>query len=357
VPAIGWDVGVMDLAGSAGRFERWLARWDSIHYLRIATQGYRLGGMERAFFPLYPLITRGITFLTHLPVLWSGLLLSSLCFLGTCLLLNRWVLLDHGPEAANWSVLWLCIFPMTFFFAAFYSEGLFVFLGLASLYLARRGRFLLSGLAITLAGAARPVAFLLAIPFLIEFLVQKDFRLPRLVGIALGALVAPVGTLAFLSFLSRQAGSHSIITPLPALLSTEFQSWFTWPWLTLYDGLRAALFGKGIPPGWFLRALNIQDTTCALAALVASIWGLFRLRLSSAAFLLASVFFLYVNHGPAKDPFWSFPRELVAMAPIYPVLALWTLRLPAKLRWLLVGASILLLGFLTAWFATGRWVA
>ena len=357
VPAVGWDVGVLDLADSAARFEGWLARWDSSHYLRIAEQGYRPGGMERAFFPLYPLVTRAISFVTHLPLLWGGLLLSSLCLIGAALLLYRWVLLDHSPEAAGWSVIWLCVFPMGFFFAAFYTEGLFVLLSLASLYLARRGRFLLSGSCIALAGATRAPAFLLAIPYFVEFLAQRDFRRGRLLSFALGSLVAPVGTLAYLSFLSSQAGSPHLLNVLAAVLASEYQRWFTWPWLTLWDGLRAALAGKGIPPAWFSRAINLQDTSYALLGLAAALWSLFRLRMSTALYFLANVVFLYISHGPAGDAFFSFPRYLAALVPLYLVLALWTLRLPARLRWLPLGLSILLLGMLSAWFATGRWVA
>src|SRR3989304_3692512 len=64
VPVIGWDVGVMDLSNDAGRFEGWLARWDSSHYLKIAQEGYSPGGLERAFFPLYPILIRGLANLT-----------------------------------------------------------------------------------------------------------------------------------------------------------------------------------------------------------------------------------------------------------------------------------------------------
>jgi hypothetical protein len=325
--------------------------------LRIAEQGYRPGGMERAFFPLYPLLTRGISWLTHLPLLWSGLFLSGICFIGTCLLLYRFVLLDHEPQAAYWSVIWLSIFPMAFFFAAYYADGLFVLLSVTSLYLARRGYFLLGGLAILLAGATRPLAFLLAVPYLVEFLQQHDFRLRRLGWLALGILLAPLGTLAVLGYLSWQAGSSSLFTVLAVVLSSEYQRGFAWPWLTFYDGLRVALFGKGIPPGWFLRAVNIQDAFYALLGTAAAIWSLFRIRISAALYLLAAVLFLFISHGPSNEAFQSFPRHLAIFFPIYPVLALWTLRLPVRLRWLPAGFSLFLLGLLTAWFATGRWVA
>jgi hypothetical protein len=347
----------MDLAGSAARFEAWLARWDASHYLRIAAEGYRPGGMERAFFPLYPFLTRALAALTGMSLLWSSLILSSVCLIGSCLLLYRWVLLDHDGEAALWSVAWLCAFPMAFFFGANYSEGLFVLLSLAACYLARRGRFLLGGLAILAAGATRAAAFLLAIPYLAEFFHQHDFRPRQVILFALGALLAPLGTLAFLRFLSAQAGSPGLLAVLSGVLESEFGRWFAWPWLALYDGLRAALLGKGIPAAWFARAINVQDAFYALLGLAGAVWAIARLRLSTGLYLLASILFLLASHGPPTDALFSFPRYLAGAFPIYLVLAGWTLRLPPRLRWLPVGLSLLLLGLLTAWFASGRWVA
>src|SRR5436190_81675 len=37
-----------------------LARWDAVWYLRVANSGYRDGGPEAAFFPLYPALARGL---------------------------------------------------------------------------------------------------------------------------------------------------------------------------------------------------------------------------------------------------------------------------------------------------------
>lgn len=260
VPIIGWDVGVMDLGNNASHFEGLLARWDSSHYLRIAQDGYRSGGLERAFFPLYPLIVRGLHYLTGISFLWSGLIVSTICFIGICLLLYRWVLLDHSEKDALWAVVWICIFPMPFFLVNFYSEALFILLCLAGFYFARKGRFLASGLAISLAGATRAPAFLLAVPYILEFLQQQDYHRSRVIHFILGALIAPLGMLGFLFYLSSQSGNSNIFTVHNYVLASEFQRSFTWPWLTFNDGLMGAFLGKGIPEGWFARGNQLART-------------------------------------------------------------------------------------------------
>ncbi len=197
----------------------------------------------------------------------------------------------------------------------------------------------------------------MAIPYVLEFLQQHDYHRNRVIHFILGALVTPLGMLGFLFYLSSQTGNANIFAVHTYVLASEFQRSFTWPWLTLYDGLRGALLGIGIPAGWFARVTNLHELACALLGLAASVWALFRLRLSTSLFLLSNMLFLYINHGPDGHPFLSVPRYVAALFPLYLVFGIWNSRLPVRVRWALVVVSVLLLGLLTAWFATGRWVA
>src|SRR5438477_8148402 len=56
----------------------WLAwfRWDSGHFTAIASNGYDVA-WRTAFFPLFPLLERGVAFLTHDPFI-AGLIISNL---------------------------------------------------------------------------------------------------------------------------------------------------------------------------------------------------------------------------------------------------------------------------------------
>jgi hypothetical protein len=125
----------------------------------------------------------------------------------------------------------------------------------------------------------------------------------------------------------------------------------------LYDGLNAALFGANIQADWFSRAEVWQDLMYALLGLACAVWAFFHMRRSTAVFLLGSMLFLTSNHGPYGYAFMAMPRWIAALFPVYPVLALQTLKLSGRYRWLLLAGSIGLLGFLSAWFVSGRWVA
>ena len=139
--------------------------------------------------------------------------------------------------------------------------------------------------------------------------------------------------------------------------ATEWHRYITWPWITFYDAINAALFSKGINPDWFSRMISWQDLTYALLGIAISVYSFFRLRLSIAFFVLISMLFFYTNHGPFGYAFWSIPRYMATLFPIYLILATLTIRLPHYVRWSLLFVSMGLLGLLTAWFTSGRWVA
>jgi hypothetical protein len=358
VPRVEWSADGIEPAGEkADTLEGRFARWDSGYYLQIARNGYQPGGDERAFFPLYPALIRLARSITGLSFLWTGWILSILCLGVASLILYQWVLIDHDPRTAKWSVAWLCFFPMAFFFSAIYAEALFLLASLAAVYFARRGQFVISGLAIAVAGATRLPAFLLGIFYVAEFWLQHDFRRTRCLRFGAGALIAPLGTLAYLLFLFSLVGTTDLSAAYVSVHLNVWKQSVVWPWVTLYDGLNAALFGANIQADWFSRAEVWQDLMYALLGLACAVWAFFHVRRSTAVFLLGSMLFLYSNHGPYGYAFMAMPRWVAALFPIYPVLARQTLKLSSRYRWLLLAGSIGLLGLLSAWFVSGRWVA
>src|SRR5919204_1738296 len=69
-----------------------LARWDSVWYLRIADSGYGDSAPRAAFFPLYPVLVRGVGTAfggSHGALLAAAYLVSLVAFLGALVLLHR----------------------------------------------------------------------------------------------------------------------------------------------------------------------------------------------------------------------------------------------------------------------------
>jgi Gpi18-like mannosyltransferase len=354
---IGWSTGTLPAGELVDSVEGRFARWDSGYYLRIAQYGYGPDGIERAFLPLYPILIYFLSNSLGLSLLWSGWIISVTCFIGAGLLLYQWVQIDYGSEKALWSVIWLCAFPMSFFFSSLYAESLFLLTSLAAIYFARRGQFIGSGLAIALAGATRPPAFLLVIPYLLEFYRQHDFRWTQYFKFAIGMLLAPLGIFAYLLFLGRQTGNSNILTVYTSLYAAGSKRSITYPWISLLDGIKAAIFGTNINLDWFSRAFVWQDLIYAVLALSLAIWSVYHFRSSISIFMVCSVLFLFANHGPYGYAFFSISRYLAVLFPIYPIIVLVTINLPGRYRLPILALSIGMLVLLSAWFATGRWVA
>lgn len=158
-----------------------LSRWDAEHFLFIAERGY-LYEHNFAFFPLFPILLRGLADTLLWPVSsWLGMrgrLLvavalgnSALFLLSVVALhaLSRSVLQDR--RLAMLSTLLYCITPANVFMTAGYSESLFAALTFGGLYLLEKGFTFRACLALGIATAARSnglvnIGFLLYLPSL-----------------------------------------------------------------------------------------------------------------------------------------------------------------------------------------------
>ncbi|MBE3074304.1 MAG: hypothetical protein IMZ75_05080, partial [Actinobacteria bacterium] len=131
-------------------FDIW-ARWDAVWYLKIATDGYSAGDNSTAFFPLYPFLLAALKPLFLGNGILAGMCISLAACLGAFYLFYRFVEIDFGGPVARRALLYLAIFPTSFFFQTIYSESLFLLLTVGCLYAARRQEFMIAGLAGALA--------------------------------------------------------------------------------------------------------------------------------------------------------------------------------------------------------------
>lgn len=140
------------------------AKWDSQYYVDIAVNGYwyRPGQMSNvAFFPVYPFMMRLLSPLVGGSVVLAGFLISNLAYGGALVFLYLLTELELGPDAARRTVIYLSIFPTTFFFNAVYTESLFMCLTVASMYFARKRQWGLAALLGMISAATRNLGVLL----------------------------------------------------------------------------------------------------------------------------------------------------------------------------------------------------
>lgn len=144
--------------------------WDGSFYREIATQGYRFSpdltaGVSVAFFPLFPLLSWGLTQF-GIPFDVGGTLINNLAFGGAVFLLYRWIS-DSHPTAAVWVVAVLVLSPFSLFGAVAYTEGLFLLLTIAALRAYERYNYRWMAVCGALSTATRPTGIVLIPAFLL----------------------------------------------------------------------------------------------------------------------------------------------------------------------------------------------
>lgn len=141
---------------------RW-ERWDALHYIRIATDGYNPPDLDietkrfmSRFPPLYPYLVRLVVAATYVSYNTAGIVLNWLLFTVAATYLFLLARRETNDDRLAWfSVLFLSLHPGSFFVNAAYSEALFLAISAAYFYSIRFGGDLLrsavlaSGLVLT----------------------------------------------------------------------------------------------------------------------------------------------------------------------------------------------------------------
>ena len=208
-------------AQSASRVHQGLLGWDAGWYQSIAAHGY---GAESSgslrFFPLVPILARGLAEIPGISVGAGLLVVANLSALGAAAALACLVRHETGDARLARRAAWLlCLAPPAFTFVMGYAEATFVLLSVGAIFAMRRRHWWsAAGLAV-LAGLARPLGALLVVPAAIEC--ARTWRSAHMTysevhskqTAAITAVVAgPVGCAAFLAWAAWRY--HDAFAPL-----------------------------------------------------------------------------------------------------------------------------------------------
>lgn len=362
------------------------AIFDGRWYRQIAVSGYSYDPDERssvAFFPVYPLLARGVMRLTGLRPEIALLIVSNLSFLVALGLLTMYVrarFRDAPAELAECAVLAAALFPMGCFFRLAYSESTFLALTLLSmLAMARRWPLWRISLLVGLATAARPVGVALLAPLTIHIWrtsasltggvcsVTSANRAPARTTLVRLAAYLPLACWGLFAFMSYQRWSFG-----DALAFAKVQrNWGVMPNLpwaeklpvlatlgpirAVYDVASPAYWGASDPGGapWF--SLQLANPAYLLGAVVLMAIGVGRRWLSSEEAALSALLLLipYVTRAYEMGC-GSMGRFTTVAFPMYLVLAQLLALLPASARCLLIVVPGFLMAAYAALFAAGR---
>lgn len=154
-------------------FLRFFANFDGIHYYNIVTQGYGL--YEQAFFPFYSVLIKIVSILFNVNNYFLvGLLISNISFLLFLVFFYKLLEEYFGEKKAFISLLFLILFPTSFFFVAYYTEGLFSLLFILALYFLNKEKYLSAGLFAFFCANTRFIGLFILIPILVYLFFQRS---------------------------------------------------------------------------------------------------------------------------------------------------------------------------------------
>ncbi len=337
-------------------------QWDSTFYVRIAQFGYQTPN-EAAFFPLFPILTRGVALLFGNQAYWlAALIVSNLALFGTLYVLYQ-LATDALGERVGWrTIVYLCLFPTAFFLFAGYNESLFLFLSCSALFAMRRQKWLLAGTFGCLAALTRSAGVLLALPYLYELWSSRARSQEGLVnqfkGLLLNALpiiLLPLGTLAYALYCLRHF--HSLLAF--ANVQKDWGRTFSWPWVGLFDAFQQIFWIQGF--GTFSEVHILIDLTATLGFIALAIAGWRRLRFSYTLWI--SLLLLYTLISPATsvmnaanaDILMSTQRFVLEMFPGFITLAALGFKYP-RLHQGIMLCFPFLQALMMALFILSRWM-
>jgi hypothetical protein len=360
-----------------------LARWDSVWYLTIARSGYAHIRERMAFYPLYPGMIHILAWVVRSDLV-AGVLISLVSFAVALVLLRRLVRLDFDAEVADTTVLLLAFCPVSFFFSAVYTESLFLALSVATIYAARRERWLVCGLFGFAAALSRNGGIALLLPVAVIYLYgpraagaaltrwgseRAGWRrlLPRhrLAPNVLWLALIPAGLGAYIAYLGVRYGDALA----PFRVESVWYRHTTFPLSTVWDGARQAwdglrqLFQGPVAPyrvpsyaqGVISAALqDIYLFAFLVLGVVGLICVIWRLGAAYGLYTLA-LLVLSLADPVSLQPLASLPRYELMIFPLFIWGAQWLTR--HRMVGYAIPALAVLLGLFTVEFATWRWVA
>lgn len=309
-----------------------LANWDGGHYLGIAKAGYSQN-FQYAFFPLYPLTIKVLTYITG-NFLLSAILISIVASFFGLNILYKLVALDFDKKLADKVIITLLFFPTSFFLLTAYSEGLFFLLSISAFYFFRQNKLFWATVAATLASATRLVGLAVVAGLFIEVWSSKGINRKNWY-----LIFAPLGFVIYCVFLYLKTGD-------PFYFLTAENHWqriLVTPGIGFWEALKNISVGN-------ITSINI------FFDLIFAIFGVgFAIR--AFRFLPSSfAFYSLLSVGiPLFTPtLSSMPRFLL---PVFPIFILIALIKNTYIQLIFQVLGILLLAVFSGLFISGYWVA
>ena len=324
-----------------------LLQWDSEWYFKIVTEGYRYNGdptipQNIVFYPLYPMLARGLAAISGIGAPDAMLLMSNISSFCAIVLLFKLIREEFGDHVALATVALLSFFPVSVLLSAGYTESLELLLIVSFFLVLKQKHYFLASILGGLAVADRSIGFVLLPVLLWELWLNRLFYL-----IIPCVVIATSGLWLFMIYLWYVFGN--------AMLFSEGQGAFhqgTTMWSRLSSAIQLEPFTRLILNDWNPWGLDSWLTLLFVALILVS-WC--RLRFSWSLFAMGVLLLPYLTLSGGPAGFVSMGRFNLVSFPLFVMMG----DLVSRVKWIMIGVLGLFSAALfmnTALFARRIWI-
>jgi hypothetical protein len=324
-------------------------RWDACWYSKVATFGYLPDG-STTFLPLMPAAMRLVSIPIGGDVALAGLVVSGIAMVVALVGLQRLVAEDLGISIARRMVWLVAVWPTALYWAAPFTEALFLASSVWAFRFARHRRWLPAGLAAALAVSTRLPGILLVLPLAWEAgrAAVGQWRAEgavsgRSIAASAAAVAAPALALGAIVAVQVALTQTNLFDSQDAWGGRDFHA----PWETV------AAAWNWIQHGSALRGIEALNLTALLLCAGLVVLGIGRIPASYVLYAAATVLLLAIRIQPT--PLTATVRYLGVAFPCLVVAAVLLRRPSAERAWIVMSAA--LAGLLTVLFLRGSFVA
>lgn len=294
--------------------------WDGGFFHDIAASGYHeppnsaFGGfpVRTAFFPMFPFLIRIISSISRLDLSLVQLIIPFVAMGIAAIFIGLLVKKIADEKTALLTILAMLLFPFSYFFAAGYSEAVFLMLVAGFFYflLARKNYWYASIFAAG-ASATRPVGSVLALVMLISYL-RNDYKNKKFRDI-FPFIISILGPFVYMFYLKIRFGNPLIFLEAQRGWRQSLGGNFI---ASLYKSF-SQIYDVSKTIGW---SLIFFERLSLFIAIIAGIYLLYRQRgkyLELAVYLFISILLPLIT-----GTFGSLNRLIIVIFPIYFAIAL-----------------------------------
>lgn len=330
-------------------------RWDSPHYIEIASNGYADHVEDGkhlflVFFPLYPWLLRIVhVFIRN----WEAacLVLSSLSYAVGCCFFYATLSEEYSKSIAYKTIVLLSVFPFSFFFGAMMTESLFFCTMAMGFYFIKKHNWLAVGLTGILCALCRVqgviimgvagVEFLITYPF---FTMYREKRLKEFFkqvftkGIFL--LLAPIGNLIYFYINYKVEGN-----PFQFSIYQSEHWYHNTTYFTNCLNEIVTFLTNGETPNSSIMSIWLPQLILFVLTIILLFYGMKRHPLKYTAFL-----FVYTMINYSVTYLISGGRYMSCAFPLFIILGELLDRHPKIYQWVITLSAMAMAMYLTGYF-------